>query len=292
MQVRNIKKNLWPISKADKMGKFDSVPHKDKRVYGVYHIFCVNVWNKLVVEQLDAIKDSGLMAVTDKLYISCIYSDKNDLVELEKILGGFPVAYKIMSALSVENNQYEFPALQFMHDLSFQEDFYVYYFHTKGVSYTKDSAAKYPSTKYEQLNKCSTAWRKMMEYFIFTKYNVALNVLSQYDAYGCKYDDPIVPPYHYKYYAGNFWWSKSSYIKTLPSITEAEKKNRYWAENWLLLKADKIFSPFNTSAELYAVEIPKCVYAFKTLGGQNVLKYLKFILNHYLFIIRKSIKNQ
>ena len=129
MQVRNIKKNLWPISKADKMGKFDSVPHKDKRVYGVYHIFCVNVWNKLLVEQLEAIKDSGLMDITDKLYISCIYCDKNDLVELEKILGGFPIAYKIMSALPVENNQYEFPALQFMHDLSFKEDFYVYYFH-------------------------------------------------------------------------------------------------------------------------------------------------------------------
>ena len=106
-----------------------------------------------------------------------------------------------------------------------------------------------------------------MEYFIFYKHNVAVNVLKQYDAYGCKYDDPIVPPYHYRYYAGNFWWSKSSYIRTLPEFTEKEKKNRYWAENWLLLRADKIFSAFNTPAELYAVEILRNIYKKDNWGG-------------------------
>lgn len=290
MQVRNVLKNLWPIAKADNIGKFDSFPHKDKKVYGLYHIYCVNEWKSLVVEQLDAIKNSGLMETTDMLFVSCIYVNESDLAELTEILAAYALSYKIISSLSKDNNKFEFPALQFVYDLSFKEDFYVYYFHTKGVSYTKDSAVKYPNTKFEQLSRCSAAWRKMMEHFIFTKYNVAMNVLRTYDAYGCKYDDPIVPPYHYKYYAGNFWWSKSSYIKTLPPITDEEQKNRYWAENWLLLKTEKIFSPFNTPVELYAVEIPKCVYTSKILGGQDVIKYLKFVFGHYCYIMKKLMK--
>ena len=290
MQVRNVLKNLWPIAKADSIGKFDTLPQKDKKVYGLYHIYCVNAWKTLVIEQLDAIRNSGLMATTDMLFVSCIYFKESDLAELTEILDTYALSYKIISALSKNNNQFEFPALQFVYGLSFKEDFYVYYFHTKGVSYTKDSAVKYPTSKFEQLSRCSTAWRNMMEYFVFTKYNAAINALEEYDAYGCKYDDPIVPPYHYKYYAGNFWWSKSVYIKTLPPITDEEQKNRYWAENWLLLKADRIFSAFNTPAELYAVEIPKCVYTSKILGGQDIVKYLKFLFSHYFCITKKLMK--
>ena len=290
MQIRNIKKNLWPVRESDDVKPFDYNPLKDKSVYGVYHVFCVNAWKKLVTEQLDAIKESGLMDVTDKFFISCIVRDKNDKSELELLLAQYPITFEFISVLPITDNQFEFPALEFIRELAIQHDFYVYYFHTKGVSYTEERMGNYPSSKLEKLNRCSKAWRKMMEYFVFTKYKVALNVLKKYDTYGCKYDDPIVPPFHYKYYAGNFWWSKASYIKTLPPFSEQEKKNRYWAENWLLQKAHNIFSAFNTSAELYAVEIPKCVYMSAFFIEDDLLPYVKFLAEHYLFIIRKLIK--
>ena len=138
------------------------------------------------------------------------------------------------------------------------------------------------------LNDCSRAWRKMMEYFIFEKYNVALNVLKEFDTYGCKYDNPIVPPFHYRYYAGNFWWSKASYIKTLPSFSDDERKNRYWAENWLLLKSAHVFSAFNTPVELYATEIPECVYKHD-YSINHVFDHLNFYCSHYFFVLKKLI---
>lgn len=267
MQLRNIIKNLWPVGKADSLKDFDFEDTKDKNIYGVYHVFCVNAWKALVREQLDAVQKAGLMAKTDKLYISCIYNKGGERKELEQIVASYTVPFEIISALPMDNNLFEFPALEFVHGLAKTEDFYAYYFHTKGVSYTKERAVDYPTHKLDKLNRCSKAWRKMMEHFIFAKHQAALNVLKQYDAYGCKYDDPVVPPYHYKYYAGNFWWSKASYLRTLPNITAEERKNRYWAENWLLVNAKKIFSAFNTPAELYAVEIPKCVYTNVNSGG-------------------------
>lgn len=256
----------------------------------MYHVFCVNKWVNLVKEQLGACTDSGLLHLTTKLFISCIYTTVGDIDKLKETLSLYDVDFEIVISLPLKENQFEFPALEYIHNLAQREEFYVYYFHTKGVSYTVQSTSNYPTSKFEHLKGCSEAWRKMMEYFIFYKHNVAINVLKQYDSYGCKYDDPIVPPYHYKYYAGNFWWSRSSYIKTLPAISDKEKLNRYWAENWLLIKADKIFSAFNTPTELYAVKIPRCVYIHKIKKFQDITKYISFLGGHYMFVISKLLK--
>lgn len=80
------------------------------------------------------------------------------------------------------------------------------------VSYQKETSVNYPMKNFIQLKENAKSWRKMMEYFNFYKYNVAVNVLKDFDTYGCYYQDPIVFPYHYKYYAGNFWWSKSNLL--------------------------------------------------------------------------------
>jgi len=155
------------------------------------------------------------------------------------------------------------------------------------VSYQKETSVNYPMKNFIQLKENAKSWRKMMEYFNFYKYNVAVNVLKDFDTYGCYYQDPIVFPYHYKYYAGNFWWSKSSYIKHLPPLLSKNYKNRYWAENWLCQNARKIFSAFNTSAELYAVRIPSSIYPPPSLyGNKRRHNVAHFIISHYFYLIR------
>lgn len=186
----------------------------------------------------------------------------------------------------MQHNEFEFPALEYIRERALTEEFYVYYFHTKGVSYTTNNLQGYPTKKLQKLKKCSRAWRKMMEYFVFYKHNVAINVLKEYDSYGCVYISPLTHPHHYKYYAGNFWWSKSSYIRTLPQISYNDKKNRYWAENYLLLKTDKYFSAFNTHVQLYAVEIPMSLYNMET--KTNVFDMIKFTYRHFMFIFQKK----
>lgn len=48
MQIRNIVKNIWPITKSDNIKPFDTDPIIDKPIYGMYHVFCVNKWVNLV----------------------------------------------------------------------------------------------------------------------------------------------------------------------------------------------------------------------------------------------------
>lgn len=44
-----------------------------------------------------------------------------------------------------------------------------------------------------------------------------------------------------KHFRGNFWWSKSDYIKKLPEISTLNNKDRVVAEMWITLTENKKF---------------------------------------------------
>jgi hypothetical protein len=76
------------------------------------------------------------------------------------------------------------------------EDYYVYYFHTKGVSRPPFN------------DDCIfVKIRKNLNYFTLKKYKISIKLLEKYDAVGCslfRYPKP--------HFSGNFWWSKKSHI--------------------------------------------------------------------------------
>ena len=115
----------------------------------------------------------------------------------------------------------------------------------------------------------------MMEYFLFDKWRVAVNVLSAgYDTYGCYRLPPYPKPYYL--YAGNFWWVRSDYVRRLPPFPENRiATDRFIAEEWLYKACPKDFSAFDTLADLYYVYIDKDLYASKRLP---VLKLLRYVL--------------
>ena len=79
----------------------------------------------------------------------------------------------------------------------------------------------------------------MMEYFIFDRWNVAVNtLLNGYETYGSY----LFPPFVNRMYAGNFWWARSDYFATLDRLSdETKRKNRFMAEEWLLTKVRNHF---------------------------------------------------
>lgn len=116
MQIRNIVKNIWPITKSDNIKPFDTDPITDKPIYGMYHVFCVNKWVNLVKEQLGACTDSGLLHLTTKLFISCIYTTVGDIDKLKETLNQYDVDFEIVISLPLKENQFEFPALGYIHN--------------------------------------------------------------------------------------------------------------------------------------------------------------------------------
>ena len=77
-------------------------------------------------------------------------------------------------------------------------EYYLYYFHTKAV--TKEN------TIFEKR-------RIILNHYIITKYKLCIDLLQTYDAIGCTLY--IHPKLHF---SGNFWWSKSSHVNELKDI--------------------------------------------------------------------------
>merc|ERR1711918_75634 len=88
------------------------------------------------------------------------------------------------------------------------------------------------------------------------------------------------------HYSGNFWWASCNYIRTLKPFSESERRNRFYAEDWLSLgrKSKTVdlqnhssfqkeslneegvdWSPiscFNTNVDLYHTKIDQSIYRY------------------------------
>lgn len=235
--------------------RYDHSAEPSRPVYGVYHVYCDTGWQRMVAEQAERLKASGLLAATSRLYISCIARDKAAADELLRVIGSDKA--EIISA-STDPSCFEYPALSFLHDLSKREDCFVYYFHTKGISYQAVGDA---DRRFNRFKRNIESWRRMMEFFIFDKWRVAVNTLSDgFDTYGCYRLPP--PPRPYYLYAGNFWWSRSEYLRKLPNFSEERlKEGRFYAEEWLYAATPNDYSAFDSLADLYYVNMPEPLYA-------------------------------
>ena len=80
----------------------------------------------------------------------------------------------------------------------------MYYFHTKGLKSPDDP-----------LINVFTSRRQILDFYTLKKFNINLQLLDKYDAIGCSLH--LYPKLHF---SGNFWWSKSSYLKTLDNIND------------------------------------------------------------------------
>ena len=103
------------------------------------------------------------------------------------------------------------------------------YVHTKGIINGKN-------------NPCISDWRRYMGYFVIEKMINCIEAVSfSYDVVGV--DWQTTPNFHF---SGNFWWSNSDYIKSLPEINpptfqvERCPSNRHLAEFWIGCKNPKV----------------------------------------------------
>ena len=257
-------------------------PQIKKKIYGFYHIYCYGRWQDLVSKQLNSLQSSGLMGVTDCLYVSIITLKEGDMDDFKKLTSGMNV--KVVSH-ATDGRLYEYPALEALWNKAYEEDCYLYYFHTKGVSF---HTAKGKNRTFRHFKRNVDAWREMMEYFLMYKWKVAVNVLNAgYDTYGCYRYPP--KPAKFAMYGGNFWWASSSYVKKLHKIdVKSMSADRMYAELWLYTGDLKDFSPFDNLAILYRVNIPKSLY---TQPNPPLLDRLRFILRfNYTKAMKKILK--
>jgi hypothetical protein len=163
-------------------------------IYIYIHVCCINNWKEIFNKLYSNIKNSGLHNIIKSIKCSILSKDNDDILFFNDLNDS-----KI-EILGISNNLdlYETPTINLLHDHSLNEDFYVLYIHTKGV-------------KHNNQNINVTDWVNYLTYFNIQKYETCIKSLLDYDTVGVNLQGGNDPTH----YSGNFWWSKSSYIKKL-----------------------------------------------------------------------------
>jgi hypothetical protein len=114
--------------------------------------------------------------------------------------------------------------------LPIHDDWYVLYFHSKGATHPPG-------------HDMSTRWRDcMMRNAVANWRTCVADLDAGYEAVGSHWMTGAQTPPGQSIFAGNFWWSKSSFLKTLPSIYERDRikvsgisalESRYESEVWI-----------------------------------------------------------
>ena len=248
----------------------------------------VNINNGLAIlnNQIKYIKGSGLYDKLDYIFI----------VALGKQIKLPFLDYKIKLIYTSSNClKNEYPAMNLIKYISDKLNFNVkiLYIHVKGVLQKPHS--------YE--------WRKYLEYFLIEKHDICLQSLNSYHCVGVNQQYYLDDENKYRnHFSGNFWWTNSYYIKSLPNIIKS--CDRYIYEHWLigdLSRTDKRYllslhhSPYNfyqTSIlpEEYNIELIK--YNVKKSMQNNFVKtrkiygvYFICCIGNYLNIVNEQVNS-
>ena len=190
-----------------------------------YHIAEIGEWEKIVIEQLNLIESSGLYKICKEIRIGFL-GNKNNVLKF--------IHDKVKLVYHSENlKEYEHPTINSLLYFSNQckRVNYILYIHNKGSTFND--------------NVHVHNWRKMMMYYVVDNYEKCLYYLQEYDTVGCNllqsryYQCKIQDETHNFHYSGNFWWSKTPYLKQLPYIIYRgcdSHTYRYLAESWILYK--------------------------------------------------------
>lgn len=170
--------------------------HSVKKTYIYIHVCCINNWKEVFDTLILDIKKSGLY---NKIHeIRC-----NILTENNDNLSFFNDDKINIIGKSSNLKLYETSTLKLLYEHALLEDFNVLYLHTKGI-------------RHNNTNINVTDWVKYLSYFNIYKHDICISQLSNFDAVGVNLSTNPSPQEQYVlHYSGNFWWSKSKYIKRL-----------------------------------------------------------------------------
>ena len=185
-------------------------------LYIYYHVACIDIdYQDIINEQIGLLIKTGLYDAADKIFYSHVGGNNVTLPpKFERIYRNknFTVA--------------ELPIMDVILSHSKIRDFNCLYFHTKGSG---RNFSKLPK-------QVGNDWRHYMQHFNIEFWEQNLKLLEEYDTVGTSFLQG--KGWYGSHYSGNFWWSKSDYIKTLSPVNEIKMVSyanpRYKAEMWIL----------------------------------------------------------
>lgn len=222
-----------------------------------YHVYIPaddtsKMWTWWVDEQLGLMKSSKLADIaTINVAITMPkhwLADINHPVEFWVLVVDYiKTRYPFVNILNIrdvfELNIFEGQTLRFLHEACKDRDIDVLYVHTKGFRSMTPSVAN---------------WRQILNHYNINQWHKCLKHLELVDLVGIKDDETLDTAV-----SGNFWWSKSEYIRTLaepldstayevhPDYHPQGPSYRYAFESWITSKQPKVFHTVDTRTNHY-----------------------------------------
>jgi predicted O-methyltransferase YrrM len=225
-------------------------------IYGFWHIGLIGCWEKIINLQIAKIIKSGLYKASTKIYV-VIVGTENMSLSIFDGYSKFEIIFKQDHKALV--NDREYVTLSVIKGKANKENFYCWYIHSKGSTSSLGNTQSGP-----------WHWREYMEYYIICCWNFCLRYLDKYDLVGVEWSDGYIP-----HYSGNFWWSKSSYLKERLEISEFrnlyDRPGTRHEEVWATCNTKntgKHISLFNYGNDLYTYICEEKEYEI----GKNFIK--------------------
>ena len=195
-----------------------------------YHVLLENHWYTIVKEQLDKIKNSGLIDNTSEFYITLSTPEDIDPKEKSKRIQFFYDHFlnyvypedlfygKKFEVLECDKSEFEYPTLEKVIEISkLDNNFIGFYFHTKGVSkpnYIKDQCR-------DAMNVgCIDNWKDHID-----------KISEGYDMSGINLiDGNLKMPEYKRHYSGNFFFFNPSFLSKV-DFSIIDKSSRFYAES-------------------------------------------------------------
>jgi hypothetical protein len=194
-------------------------------VYVYIHIACINNYKDVFCDLITKIKESGLYDVITEIRCCVLGSYDKEIFDDSKI---------VIWATNDNLKSYEKFTINKIKSDAETEEFKFLYLHTKGV------------TKPNNIN--IKKWVNYMCYFNIYKHDLCLNLLDENDTVGVEMID-----HRALHYSGNFWWSKTDYVKKLRKCDDGY----YDPEIWLCKdRIGKYVNLWNTNCNINLYTTP------------------------------------
>uniref|UniRef100_A0A6C0HBG8 Glycosyltransferase n=1 Tax=viral metagenome TaxID=1070528 RepID=A0A6C0HBG8_9ZZZZ len=203
--------------------------------YIYFHVCCINHYVYVFENIMDKIKISGLYDNITEIRCGVLgYNYEPDLFNDPKI---------VIRGTDRDISLSEVYTINLLYEDAQKEDFNVLYIHTKGI--TRHS-----------LHKSVYDWVNYLCYFNIYQFKKCIDFLEDYDTVGVNL--VVNNPDVVTHYSGNFWWSKTSYIRKL-------EKCFYYCYNspeyWITEKnIGKYHCLWNSNINHYHEEYPHYLY--------------------------------
>lgn len=190
------------------------------KLHHYYHIYADGQCETPIREHIRALKESGLYDALRTMAIGVVGS-KQKRDEVIHCLNTLDIDFEIAAE---SDSGWEQETQIPMWEFSKQHDGLVLYAHTKGASNPSD---------------VNIRWRRSMIYWNVIRWKLAVDKLTDHDAYGCHWIQPLLEgmPEHKQgnfMFAGTFFWLKCEVMRRFPrpALTHRHEAEGFVGYGW------------------------------------------------------------